>query len=517
MILNWVRTLPLCAALTVGQMSPVMSEEPLSAIPWLSETLATPARPTRRITPQETQPEPAISPEIEVSVLPALAREGVGLLPSATTGLPINLWNGLSELRVRGLISDIPVLGVPATRDLFARVLLARVLAPVGSGKGDSLLVARIDRLLEMGRLDAADALIKAAGPVTPEIFRRAFDIGLLTGTQDQVCETLLAEPGISPSRQAMVFCLSLSGQWKAANAMLEDATALGEISDENHGLLARFLDPDLFEDETPLRPTGQISAMEYLIREAISLPQPKTTSLPLAFRHLDLNGHAGLKRRILAAETLVAAGAQPSNVLFAAYRAGAPAASGGVWDRVAAIQNVDAAPKGQEWNVAMAEAYRALAPHGLVPALAEEYAGELGDDDPGTETATPAGPQLSILQTLTGKLPNTHNKSWPIPVQQAHALTQNQIPPSTSARNQGIAAGLNGTFPQTAFADQLSELTRADKTGALILAALKLLGSASALDSDDLQAALAALVKADLTQDALKIAVETLVLEHGL
>ena len=55
------------------------------------------------------------------------------------------------------------------------------------------LLLARIDKLLDIGALDQAAGAARRGGPEEPELFRRAFDVALLTGTEDRACVTMRA------------------------------------------------------------------------------------------------------------------------------------------------------------------------------------------------------------------------------------------------------------------------------------------------------------------------------------
>ncbi|HLQ18548.1 MAG TPA: hypothetical protein VK146_06165, partial [Tabrizicola sp.] len=65
---------------------------------------------------------------------------------------------------------------------------------------------------------------------------------------------------------------------------------------------------------------------------------------LPIAFSYAELGPRAGWKARIEAAERLTRAGTIPPNVILGLYTERDPAASGGVWDRVAAFQDFEAA-----------------------------------------------------------------------------------------------------------------------------------------------------------------------------
>ncbi len=76
---------------------------------------------------------------------------------------------------------------------------------------------------------------------------------------------------------------------------------------------------------------------------EAIGEPIP-TLGLPLAFSHAELGPRGGWKAQIEAAERLTSAGVIAPIALLDLYTARRPAASGGVWDRVAGFQQFDSA-----------------------------------------------------------------------------------------------------------------------------------------------------------------------------
>ena len=92
------------------------------------------------------------------------------------------------------------------------------------------MLVARIDRLLEIGALEEAGALIELAGPDTPELFRRWFDVGLLLDEAEAPCAALRQNPSLSPTLPARVFCLARGGDWNAAEITLTLGEGVGSI-----------------------------------------------------------------------------------------------------------------------------------------------------------------------------------------------------------------------------------------------------------------------------------------------
>ena len=82
---------------------------------------------------------------------------------------------------------------------------------------------------------------------------------------------------------------------------------------------------------------------LTFRLYEAIGEPVP-SGNLPRSYAVADLRDIAGWKAQIEAAERLTRAGALPDNRLLGLYTDRKPAASGGVWDRVAALQRFETA-----------------------------------------------------------------------------------------------------------------------------------------------------------------------------
>lgn len=329
---------------------------PLSAIDWLSQPVTAPEKtvlPNAVAGAPRLQPPPdeapiaregALPAEVAVSVLGGPFPDAVGLLTPAQTGFPHALWGlGLTDEAAAALTRADPV-GLPALQALLNTVLLAEALPPADSGQEGRLLMARVDKLLSVGALEQAQALLEAALPArTPELFRRSFDVALLTGHEDRACAALSEAPDLAPTLPTRVFCVARGGDWGAAALTLRTAQALGHISETEDQLLTRFLDAEAFEDEPAPPPPKPVTPLIWRLYEAIGEPLP-TSTLPLAFAHADLSERAGWKAQAEAAERLARAGAISPNLLLGIFTQRDPAASGGVWDRVDAFQRFEAA-----------------------------------------------------------------------------------------------------------------------------------------------------------------------------
>ena len=312
---------------------------PLSAIDWLNQT------PTVTLDLSEPPVAQGVeTPDIAVDTLSEPGREGVGLLPNHVTGLPATLWQNSRADTLANRITGLSPDRLPAMQALLYTLLLAETNPPTPSeAPPETLLLARIDKLVEMGALDQAKALVEAADPDTPALFGRWFDISLLTGQEEAPCAALTAAPHLSPSYAARVFCTARTGDWQGASLILGTANALGLVNDEQDALLLRFLDPDLFESQPILTIPRALTPLTFRLYEAIGEPRP-TTGLPLAFAHADLRETAGWKARLEASERLARTAALSENRLLGIYFEGKPSASGMIWDRVAALQAFDRA-----------------------------------------------------------------------------------------------------------------------------------------------------------------------------
>lgn len=332
------------------------AEEPLSAIDWLSRSVtATGSAATigAKADTADGKEAPvtsggALPQDVSVSALDAPSPDGVGLFSSTITGLPNDLWGLGREAEIMAEIAAERAEALPALQGLLMMILLAEAAPPVDSSRKGHLLISRIDKLLDMGALDQVQALLDANGAMDAPLFRRAFDVALLTGQEDRGCDLMQDLPNLAPTFPARIFCLARSGDWNAAALTLRTAQALGQIDPHEDALLSRFLDPDLYEGEpVPLVPP-RITPLTWRLFEAIGEPL-STGTLPLAFAHAELRETAGWKAQIEAAERLARVGAISPNVLLGLYTERLPAASGGVWERVDTLQRFETALRSRD------------------------------------------------------------------------------------------------------------------------------------------------------------------------
>lgn len=462
------------------------TDAPLSAIDWLSDSVATPAALPAALPPEPGGGTAASALPAPVTTLPldAPLPDAIGLLSAAEAGLPADLWGASPAADIARRLLDEPLEMLPEMRSLMHAILLARLDPPVDASADTSLFLSRIDRLLQLAHLSEAAALLDRAPKNDPEIFRRAFDVALLTGAEDEACRTMRRTPEISPTYPARIFCLARGGDWQAAALTLETAKALGILTEDEDHLLARFLDPELFEGVDPPRPPQRPSPLTHRLYEAIGEPQA-TSALPLAFAHADLRDTSGWRARLLAGERLAATGALGGDDLFALYRERRPAASGGVWDRAAAIQALDRAlAEGTPADVAAAlgPAWDAMQTMQLERPFAEEYAPRINEGILPPEMRgvafriglltpefariaaehPPAGPDERFLAAIARGVPPAAAPTAPLPLAVRDGLRATGVPAryrvfvDEDRRGEGLLQAINdvsdgafGDFPK--------------------------------------------------------------------
>ncbi|MCA8883723.1 MAG: hypothetical protein KDA50_08250 [Rhodobacteraceae bacterium] len=487
--------------------TPDADTAPLSAIPWLSETLE---KPVPRPEPPAKPLDPASA--IQVAPLDSPDRGAAGLFAPNAAGLPGPPWDASNAADVIPLIAGMGALEHPALRDLFRSLVLVEATAPAGDA--EAFLLARVDALLKMGDLEAAQALLERAGPDTPALFRRWFDISLLLGTEDRGCATLKAKPDLSPNYETQVFCLARAGRWPTAALTLETATALGRIDPAARDRLARFLDPEIFEGEAPAPLPDPLTPLDFRILEAVGEPIP-TGQLPLAFAHSDLRHIIGWKSQIEAAERLARAGNLPSTALLGIYTARRAAASGGVWDRVSLIQKLDIALTARNaGDVAALLPALSQAMHEarLESVLAEMIAPRLSRIELPADVRALAYELALLSNSRAAFAPPPDNADLPPNLAFAASLAQD-IPAAEAAPN-ALASALRAGLSAARVPDRHAGMVAEGRVGEALLLAIRDLADGPGADPADAGDAIGLLAGLGMTDIARQAALQVLLLD---
>ena len=434
-------------------------------------------------------------------------------MPSSVSGLPRNFWAGSSTQTIIDLLKQQKTDNLPELQSLLYTILLAEVDAPPSDLGGSKLLLARIDKLLDLGALDQAQALVERAGPNEAEIFRRWFDVSLLTGREDHACTAMRAAPGFAPTLQARVFCLARGGDWNAAALTLATGQTLGFISKSQADPMARFLDPEAFDGAPDLPPPEPLTPLVFAMREAIGQPRP-AGALPLAFANADLRTGTAWRSEIEAAERLVRSQAADARRLIEFYTARKPAASGGVWKRVAAVQALDLAllsARPEAITAALPKAYQAMREVALEVPFSKYYGDRLAAFDLTGEATEPA---LAVA-LLSDKYEDAPAKFRETDKKRAFLLglargnVHSLDPPGTLGK--AIAEAFLAPMPE----GELFDLLQQKHLGETILRAMLLLRNEAFADPGDIRAALSAFRAVGLEDVARRTAIQLLLLER--
>ncbi|MEO1641136.1 MAG: hypothetical protein AAFU41_18010 [Pseudomonadota bacterium] len=458
--------------------------------------------------------ESATSPDVTVTELGRPSKDPIGLLPPQVTGLPRTLWSASEEAVLVDLVKAERVDSLPAMQDLLRQLMLAEAAPPIGATTEGTLFLARIDKLLDMGLIEPAQSLIERADPDTAPLFRRWFDVALLTGTEDYACDAMQDTPGIAPTVSARIFCLARSGDWATAVLSLNTHRVLGDITPAEEALLSRFLDPELFEGEPALPRPDRVSPLTFRMHEAIGEPLI-TATLPIAFSHADLRSTVAWKSQLEAAERLARHGAVSENVLLKQYTARAPAASGGIWDRAAAIQSFDAAMAAGDVVVVaetLPRAWNAMETARAEIQFAKLYGADLQDlslTEGAADLAFRIGLLSPVYESVALAAVDGGNAD---PFLIAIARGQPHELPANSPEAQAIQAAFDSTPPPP----ELQSLIDAGKLGEVLLRAIALFDAGADGDLRSVTDALRVFRAVGLEDTARRAALQLMILDRG-
>lgn len=488
------------------------AQEPLSAIDWLDEieTVAVTA-------PYGSPSEPPATnrvaiPDVTVTPLDAPRLDSVGLLPGTTTGLPATLWQASRTATLVERLEALPEGPLPAIQALYVTLLLAEAQAPDDGDQAARFLAARVSALQRIGAVEPALALVERAGGDVPELFDTWLDLSLLNGTEDRACAALRRTPGLSDRLGARIFCLARAGDWQTAALIHHGATSLGALDEPDATLLALFLDPEMIETTAPPSTPEDVTALQFRLFEAVGSAR-STRNLPRAFAKADLRGTAGWKAEIEAAERLAQTGALTATQLLGLYTAREPAASGGVWDRVAAIQALDTALTENDAEAvadALPAAWAAARDMRLETVIAEIFAERL------IGMTLPDRARVHVLDiALLSPLYETAAQTLePVTQRQHFAIGLAKGTPADDRAHTPVQSAIASGFAATRPAPEDRDLLDADRSGEAILSAATRLDASSAATRGGLGTGIATLRAIGLEDTARRAALQVLLLE---
>ncbi len=278
-----------------------------------------------------------------VEGLAAPGIDAIGLAGPAEGGFDQSLWAGSDSELILTLLGDLPV----ATENPPLRALARRLLmtgAPIeGLAEPGSVLGARAGRLLAMGDLEGASALLDRV-PATGEdlqIARLVVQAALLRGDQETACSRAA---DIAPASDAAfwakvtIYCRLVEGDQDGARLAIDLLRDQGQTDDEAFFALAESI-ADGEAAAVPLGPGGP-SAVHVALYRLADLPLPRQA---LVSASPELLAAAAREPRLVGDDRLAVAerafllGALSADGLAEQYRAAAGDQGGDVLREIAA------------------------------------------------------------------------------------------------------------------------------------------------------------------------------------
>jgi hypothetical protein len=352
-------------------------QTPVIETPSSTNTPVDPAMVAPGVTPGETPgetpgvpagvtvaPRPLDGAGITVNRLEAVDPDAIGLIGEDQGGFPLTLWRRAQWSVVSGLMPRMPAgLGSPALRDTARRLLVSRASVPVGKPLNASFVALRIERLLAMGDVGNALALLKIAPDERRDeaLARTRIEALFFDSNNADACKAVLNAirdySGLYWS-QAQAFCLALSGSHARASLI---ADLLRERENEIEKVFFAAIDAlaGAKGGESPTLTAP--SALHLSMMRAAGFRFPAEivqTAQASVLRVVALAPNAALDIRLIAAEKAHRIGALPDDEIMRLYMSipfskaelsGPISAAEGTWTprtrallvRAAAVQSV--------------------------------------------------------------------------------------------------------------------------------------------------------------------------------
>lgn len=237
---------------------------------------AAPSEPSLAPRPELSPPDPA--GEFVVEGLAAPELDAIGLSGPAEGGFDRPLWRETDPDLVMELLTDLPVLTlVPPLRHLTRRLLVTG--SPAGASEPGRMLATRIERLVAMGDLDAAKALVDHLPPpaTDSQLARRAAEVALLLGDDQTACrlaDSLAPTSGAEFWAKAAVFCRLAEDDGSGARLGLDLMREAGQTTDDAFFELATAI-ADRAEPP-PMQALAEPSAIHVALLSLAQSPLPE-------------------------------------------------------------------------------------------------------------------------------------------------------------------------------------------------------------------------------------------------
>lgn len=389
--------------------SPGHSEEPNNAIDWFQEE---PNKNQETIITKIGNKE-NIEVSIAKSTLDPNNLNSVGIISTQITGIDSRIWKETNEKELFHLLTTLPNLNFYSARTFLKRILISETLPPIshsGLKSGQFYLLAKLDKLIEMGALDEAETTILQVQQFSTELFSRWVRIAFLTGRISKLCKKLKKEPGLSQNLSVRVICLKKLNDWDAAALTLSTASNLELIDRDREKLLVYFLDPTLIPVDELILNVTKFDEIDFYILILANQIKTKLQTTESKYLYVMFKNSFNTKTKIEAAELLAISKSISGSTLFDIYRNNNINGSTGIWKRMIAIKNLDLTLRRNNEKgviIALNNAVNEMFFGNLLPLFAAEYSDKLSRYSPKTNREG-LNDYFALLFALNGEMPTS-------------------------------------------------------------------------------------------------------------
>jgi hypothetical protein len=373
----------LMASPLAAQQGPtrLFPEQAAPTTPALPEGQAPGPSPPGPVAPDAPGAAPATAPTprgFQVEGLAPPEVDSIGLSGPSAGGFERTLWAGSDPELILTLLTSLPVATANPPLAALARRVLATGASLDGEGAAGRVLGARVERLLAMGDLDSAKALLDQLPPAEADtaLARQAAEAALLTGDDAAACRRaadLAPDSDAEFWAEVQVYCRLAAGDQDGARLALELLREAGQAGDAAFVQLAGMV-ADGASDAAPPPPSSPQPVHLALLRlSGRALPASWLGSLsPAALTAVARTPDLAGERQLEIAERAFQTGGLPASDLAAIY--GERAAPG---DALAAVRSAWAPPaRAMAWRAA-AEAETPAERAALLDAIWRQAEGE--------------------------------------------------------------------------------------------------------------------------------------------
>ena len=503
---------------------PVYGTEPTNAIDWLMPT----ENRKNEVKSHSAYPDKTESVDLIItkSELRPNDLNNVGIIPAKIAGIDPKIWQEMNELTLFLELQSLPDLNFDAAQTFLKRILISETIPPIPNLEnklaGKLYLIAKLDKLIEIGALEEAETIITQVRAIDRKLFERLATISFLTGRIDNMCYQLSLYPGLNDDLTVKIICLANLNDWNAAALILSSAVSLNLLDSRRELLLINYLDPSFLTQNNLFENQTNFDELDFYLGNVAKNPQLEFLD-DVKYRYAIFNNGADLEIKIPAAEALTRKRSINVSTLFDTYRNNNISGSGGFWSRMLAIKSLDQAlnrNNQQTVGIALNRAIDEMFKRNLLFTMASEYSSKL-ETFSTLKDRQNLNDSFAIIFALNNEIPGkwstyqSKNRyiSMAINVLKNNTLNASLIGDAIRLVNPTFNQSKDNSLSNKPNQNELSNLKESKMNkGALILQVLKKTSKGVNTQSSDLYESLLSLINIGQVKLAKSILVEYLV-----